>query len=147
MGNANQKLIGPFIVESGKKDEDALASYIHFGCGLWSPDIQKSKSESANDQWYNVISCIKRTKSIKCCHCGEYGASVHCHNVHCLCSYHPECAHTTQQWDFDRPDEAQLFFCIKHRDNMLTLYVEPSQNKLMTIRNNRNRKNNKLRLP
>merc|ERR1712228_1038392 len=70
-----------------KKNEAAVAAYIHFGCGLWSPDIQKNE---ANNEWYNVISCIKRTKFIKCCYCGEYGASVHCHNIHCLSSYHPE---------------------------------------------------------
>lgn len=123
--NKNQKLIGPFIIENDNNDK----KYIHFGCGLWSPDIHNM----ADNQWYNVISCIKRSKFIKCCYCGEYGASVHCHNSHCLSSYHPECAHTTQCWDFDRPDEGQLFFCIKHRDNILSLHIKSHQTKLLSM--------------
>ena len=136
--NKNQKLIGPFIVDNNNHNNK---SYIHFGCGLWSPDILHNNQDN---QWYNVISCIKRSKYIKCCYCGEYGASVHCHNNNCLSSYHPECAHTTQCWDFDRPDEGQIFFCIKHRDNILSLHINPHQTKLLSI--NKSLKN-QLRLP
>merc|ERR1712113_739716 len=62
--SANKKLIGPFRLSKNRKNEEA--AYIHFGCGLWSPDIQKTKNDATtNDQGYNVTSCIKRTKQIK----------------------------------------------------------------------------------
>ena len=51
---------------------------------------------------------------------------MHCHNLYCSKSYHVLCAAQTE-WDFDRYDEGNLFFCQNHRE--LSLYVknEPQQ--------------------
>lgn len=126
--NRNRKLIGPFVLDSDRSSW----CFIHFGCGLWSPDVHHQE-----DQWYNVTSCIRRSRLIRCCFCGEYGASVHCHNVHCLSSYHPQCAHLSQRWDFDRPDEGHLFFCIRHRTEPLTLHIEPHRSSIQPMHRNR----------
>ncbi|ETO15991.1 lysine-specific histone demethylase Aof2, partial [Reticulomyxa filosa] len=107
-------LLGPFV-ESAQSD---------IKCAQYSPEIQVNRE----GQFQNVIPCIKRSQLLKvmawvflfCASCYGMGASVGCHNECCARFYHPICAVQTN-WDFERPDEGEFFFCAFHRE--LALFV------------------------
>ena len=49
---------------------------------------------------------------------------MHCHNEYCSKSYHVLCAAQTD-WDFDRYDEGNMFFCPNHRESSLYVQSQP----------------------
>lgn len=83
-----------------KSDSDALPqeesrllycghnSWVHTNCALWSAEV----FEEIDGSLQNVQSALSRGRSIKCCECGQKGASVGCNMKNCGQHYHFPCA-------------------------------------------------------
>lgn len=75
--------------------------YFHELCATWCPEIYYNESNKVQ----NLKEGIKRSKTIKCSFCTEWGGGLGCKYEQCPNSYHYLCAVTVTG-----PDDSKALF-------------------------------------
>ena len=97
-----------------RKSEGALAAFqrgqrqalVHINCAQFSPEVER-----LDDTWRHVLKAVKRSKSVQCQKCQNYGATIGCNATKCYASFHYSCCE--ENWSFER--DGKRYFCPIHR--------------------------------
>ncbi|KAI8912526.1 hypothetical protein EDD86DRAFT_201604 [Gorgonomyces haynaldii] len=84
--------------------------WVHEACAQYSPEVVLT----ADGEWFNVLTALRRAKKLRCHKCKEKGANIGCFDPRCKKSYHVFCTGKPLTYF----EQGYLFWCPQHESRL-----------------------------